>query len=176
MAYTGSHGDEELIAPVAIRPRQTGTGGKTSASLCRIHFNKAEQEKGQRLTRSWFFARFVQWSKCGSFPSILCVRDLSLLGFCCVQSEADRNHLIRSSGNYQTPQGWTKTLLTHVLQHHFEDDEDHGPAVELEHAQLRLSSKSAAEFPPDDVRDRSVRFAALFAPRGEELRAFVYST
>jgi hypothetical protein len=136
----------------------------------------AEQEKGQRLTRSWFFARFVQWSKCGSFPSSLCVRGLSLLGFCCVQSEADRNHLIRSSGNYQTPQGSTKTLLTHVLQHQFEDYEDHDPAVELEHAQLRLSSKSAAEVPLDDVRNRSVRFAALFALRGEELRAFVYST
>jgi hypothetical protein len=48
MAHTGSHRDEELIDPVAIRPRQTGTGGKTSASLCRIHFNKVVTKRRTR--------------------------------------------------------------------------------------------------------------------------------
>jgi hypothetical protein len=55
---------------------------------------------------------------------------------------------------YRTPQGSTKTLLTHILREHLKEDEDHPYAVAPEDAQVFLSTKSAAKFAPDDVYEQ----------------------
>jgi hypothetical protein len=108
-----------------------------------------EYEKGQRL-RSWRkLASFLPCSKCGSSPSILSVCVWFL--FCGRQLEANRCHLTRRSSQYQTPEGSTKTLLTHLPRDHLTDDEDHSPNVRLEDAQGLFSTTFTAEVAPNDV-------------------------
>jgi hypothetical protein len=62
------------------------------------------------------------------------------------------SHLLTGSPQqYRTSQGSTKTMLAHLLQQHLTEDEDLGPAVEVEDARIFLSTKTAAEFAPEDI-------------------------
>jgi hypothetical protein len=57
---------------------------------------------------------------------------------------------LHSPPQYRTPQGSTKTLLTHILKQHL-TEEGSGDAVAPEDAQIFLATKSAAKFAPPEV-------------------------
>jgi hypothetical protein len=57
---------------------------------------------------------------------------------------------LHSPPQYRTPQGSTKTLLSHILKHHLTEDFS-GHAVEPEDARMFLATKSAADFAPEHV-------------------------
>jgi hypothetical protein len=57
---------------------------------------------------------------------------------------------MHSPPQYRTPQGSTKTLLTHILKQHL-TEEGPGEAVAPEDAWIFLATKSAAKFAPEGV-------------------------
>jgi hypothetical protein len=57
---------------------------------------------------------------------------------------------LHSPPQYRTPQGSTKSLLTHILKQHL-TEEGPGDAVAPEDARIFLATKSAADFAPEHV-------------------------
>jgi hypothetical protein len=66
------------------------------------------------------------------------------------QAEADGGSCY-SPPQYQTPQGSTKTLLTHILREHLKEGEDHGGVVDPEDVPVFLATGSATKFAPHDI-------------------------